>query len=352
MKYIAIIILGFSTFLSLSAQDPERIPNMLSPDIFIPRSRLAGMHPWTSAPLPRPVFEIISVHGFDGSVGFGEYSISHPDKFFSTLEGYNSISIPRLYITRQMMIGNTFRLARNFYMLSGILYGAQMGVMGNNCGIGSDIKYTELRRIISQISRITGKGEGVDAASLSKIDDSGIYLDKSDDQAAVCGITQKLGYDLSDEDCEKVYEEFKKLAEKKEKVSAKELDAIVAAVALQVPPTYKLLSYIINTGNIITASAQIKVKKADGTELEGISMGDGPIDAAFRAVEQITGNHYELDDFQIQSVTEGREAMGSALIRLRENGKLYSGSGISTDIIGASINAYLGAVNKIVYEEA
>ena len=223
---------------------------------------------------------------------------------------------------------------------------------GNNCGIGSDIKHTELRRIISQISRITGKGEGVETASFSKIDDSGIYLDKSDDQAAVCGITQKLGYDLSDEDCEKVYEEFKKLAEKKEKVSAKELDAIVAAVALQVPPTYKLLSYIINTGNIITASAQIKVKKADGTELEGISMGDGPIDAAFRAVEQITGNHYELDDFQIQSVTEGREAMGSALIRLRENGKLYSGSGISTDIIGASINAYLGAVNKIVYEEA
>ena len=137
MKYIAIIILGFSTFLSLSAQDPERIPNMLSPDIFIPRSRLAGMHPWTSAPLTRPVFEIISVHGFDGSVGFGEYTISHPDKFFSTLEGYNSISIPRLYITRQMMIGNTFRLARNFYMLSGILYGAQMGVMGNNWGIGN-----------------------------------------------------------------------------------------------------------------------------------------------------------------------------------------------------------------------
>ena len=149
-----------------------------------------------------------------------------------------------------------------------------------------------------------------------------------------------------------MYEEFKKLAEKKERVGAKELDAIVATVALQVPPTYKLLSYVINTGNIITASAQIKVLKSDGSEAEGVSMGDGPIDAAFRAIEQITGNHYELDDFQIQSVTEGREAMGSALIRLREGGKLYSGSGISTDIIGASISAYLGAVNKIVYEEA
>ena len=69
-------------------------------------------------------------------------------------------------------------------------------------------------------------------------------------------------------------------------------------------------------------------------------------------MEQIVGHHYELDDFQIQSVTEGREAMGAAVVRLRAGGKLYSGRGISTDIIGASIRAYLNALNKIVYEEA
>ena len=63
------------------------------------------------------------------------------------------------------------------------------------------------------------------------------------------------------------------------------------------------------------------------------------------------GNDYELDDFQIQTVTEGREAMGSALVKLRAGGKLYSGSGLSTDIIGASIRAYISALNKIVYEE-
>ncbi|MBE6216353.1 MAG: hypothetical protein E7123_09030 [Bacteroidales bacterium] len=149
MKYILSILL-LSVALSLSAQErggmtlmpavdsvPNRIPDFLSPDIFIPRARLVGINPWTSAPLPRPVFKILPVRGFDGSVGFGEYSISHPDKFFSTLDGYNSIDIPQLYITRQMMIGNTFRLARNFYMLSGILYGAQMGVMGNNWGLGN-----------------------------------------------------------------------------------------------------------------------------------------------------------------------------------------------------------------------
>lgn len=224
---------------------------------------------------------------------------------------------------------------------------------GNNCGLSSDIRYTELNRIIRQILRITGDGDNAALQDFeAHIDNDAIYLDKSDDIAAVNSLTQKLGYDLSEEDSEKVFEEFKKLAEKKEKVSAKELDAIVAAVALQVPSTYKLISYVINTGNIIAASAQIKLYKTDVGEVEGVSMGDGPIDAAFRAIEQITGNHYELDDFQIQSVTEGHEAMGSALVRLREGGRLYSGSGISTDIVGASIGAYLGAVNKIVYEEA
>ena len=86
--------------------------------------------------------------------------------------------------------------------------------------------------------------------------------------------------------------------------------------------------------------------------LQGVCIGDGPVDASFRAIDQIIGHHYELDDFQIQSVTEGREAMGETIVRLRSNGKLYSGRGISTDIVGASIQAYLSALNKIVYEEA
>ena len=86
-------------------------------------------------------------------------------------------------------------------------------------------------------------------------------------------------------------------------------------------------------------------------EIEGTASGDGVIDAAFNSVEQATGRHFELDDFQIQSVTEGREAMGETVVRLRWEGKLYSGRGISTDIVGAGIMAYINAVNKIVYEE-
>ena len=107
----------------------------------------------------------------------------------------------------------------------------------------------------------------------------------------------------------------------------RELDAIVASAAMQVPPTYQLETFVINSGNTIAATAHIRLKK-DGQILDGVCLGDGPIDAAFLAIESITGRHYELDDFQIQAVTEGTEAMGSALVKLRSDGKLYSGNGI------------------------
>jgi 2-isopropylmalate synthase len=109
-------------------------------------------------------------------------------------------------------------------------------------------------------------------------------------------------------------------------------------------------TYVITAGNTISSTAHLKIMKS-GNMLEGVSVGDGPIDAAFLAIERITGEHYELDDFQIQAVTEGREAMGQTVVKLRADGKVYSGSGISTDIVGAGIQAYLSALNKIVYEE-
>ena len=122
-------------FVDSTATKP--IPFLLDPEIFIPYNRLAGLVPWHYAPMTRPIVFIIPKTGFNGTVGFGEFSQNHPEKFFSSLEGYNSINIPQLYLTQQMMIGNTLRLARNFYMLSGILYGAQLGVMGNNLGMGT-----------------------------------------------------------------------------------------------------------------------------------------------------------------------------------------------------------------------
>ena len=221
---------------------------------------------------------------------------------------------------------------------------------GNSCGIQSDIKITEFNRIIKQINWITDNVKNEKTAiSTASIEDD-MEFDANDDSDTVLAAVMKLGYDLSEEDSAKVYEEFLRVAEKR-KITLTELDAIVAAVALQVPPTYKLVNYVVNSSNVITSSAQITLEK-DGEALQGISTGDGPIDAAFLALEQIMGTHFELDDFQIQSVTQGKEAMGSALVKLRKDGKLYSGNGISTDIISASIKAYINAVNKIVYEEA
>ena len=119
---------------------------------------------------------------------------------------------------------------------------------------------------------------------------------------------------------------------------------------MQVPPAYKVDSFVVNTGNNISAMAHMKLIRDDKV-YEGVSLGDGCIDAVFLSIEQIIGKHYELDDFQIQAVTEGREAMGQTVVKLRSNGKLYSGRGISTDIVGASVHAYINALNKIVYEE-
>ncbi|MDR0952252.1 MAG: hypothetical protein LBM18_04940 [Oscillospiraceae bacterium] len=222
---------------------------------------------------------------------------------------------------------------------------------GTVCGATCRIRATELSRATDQIKQLTDSRR----SKQSPFDGvreypAGDTLSVTDDLPTVSAAIRKLGYDLTDEDTAKVYEAFRHLAGKKT-VSPKELDVIVASHALQVPAAYHLVSYVINSGNIITATANVSLQK-DGKTLSGICPGDGPIDAAFLAIEQIVGRHYELDDFQIQAVTEGREAMGAATVRLRSDGKLFSGRGISTDIIGASIRAYLNALNKIVYEEA
>lgn len=180
--------------------------------------------------------------------------------------------------------------------------------------------------------------------------DEAILLHAGDDRATVAACVSKLGYELSEEDLARVYESFRRLSEKKD-IGSRELDAIVASSAMQVAPTYRLKTFVANSSNVMSATAQIELEK-NGKLLQGISLGDGPIDAAFLAIEGIVGHHFDLDDFQIQAVTEGREAMGEALVKLRSNGKLYAGRGISTDIIGASIHAYISALNKICYEEA
>ncbi len=177
-----------------------------------------------------------------------------------------------------------------------------------------------------------------------------ILLDSDSTIAQVAQAASVLGYDLSETDCGNVHKALMQVCEKKDAVGAKELEALIASSAMQAPSTYHLESYTTNSSNVGSSMSQVTLK-CDGEIIHGVATGDGPIDSAFRAIEQCVGYHYELDDFQVQAVTEGKEALGSALVRLRNKGKLYSGNGISEDIVAASIRAYINALNKIVFEE-
>ena len=225
-----------------------------------------------------------------------------------------------------------------------------LSARGDAFGASTSVEMTQLSRIMDRVNQICQLGKAKGTSQVAAQTDAGVYLTAHDDVAAVTKVAEQLGYDLSEDDSMKVYEAFKRIANKKEQVSSKELDAIIASAAMQVPPTYKLDKFVITSGNTISSTAHIKLMK-NGQSMEGVSFGDGPIDAAFVAIESITGCHYELDDFQLQSVTEGREAMAQTVVKLRSGGKVYSGKGISTDIIAAGIHAYLSALNKIVYEE-
>ena len=224
---------------------------------------------------------------------------------------------------------------------------------GSEYDLVSNIRTVELKKICEQAARMF-----TDTRSKTSPFDTGVrdtvferYFTINDGIETIIQETEKLGYDLLEEDQIRVYEEFKNVASKKDQVSEKEIDAIVASNALQVPSTYQIEDYIINCCNVFSASAHLRLRK-NGVMKESVAIGDGPVDAAFLAIEQITGMHYELDDFQIRAVTEGREAMGETIVKLRSKGRIYSGRGLSTDIVGSSISAYVNALNKIVYEEA
>ncbi|MBR2871741.1 MAG: hypothetical protein IKB98_10305 [Clostridia bacterium] len=218
-----------------------------------------------------------------------------------------------------------------------------MRAKGSDLDVQTDLDVSVIKTVVNEIIHVSDKDQTM---SVNKADKASISAETS--LKDISAKISALGYELSMEDVSKVFEEFQRVSSKKGAITDRELEAIVASTAMQVPSTYHLGTYFVNSGNVMTATANLILIK-DGKELSGVSTGDGPIDAAFHAIEQIIGHHYELDDFNVQAVTKGREAVGSAVIRLRADGKLYSGNGVSTDIVGACIRAYINALNKIVY---
>lgn len=223
----------------------------------------------------------------------------------------------------------------------------------NACGtqIGAEIKLNNTNIHASIEEMVSGIRHATYEEQNTVSDKKKILLDSDSTMAQVADAASLLGYELSDSDIGSVYRSLVQVCERKGAVGAKEFEALIASSAMQAPSTYHFESYTTTSSNISSAMTQIVLKK-NGESVCGVSAGDGPIDSAFRAIEQCIGHHYELDDYQVQSVTEGKEALGSALVRLRVGGKLYSGNGTSNDIIAASIRAYINALNKIVFEEA
>lgn len=226
-------------------------------------------------------------------------------------------------------------------------FASALRAKGDKIGVRSSLKFTEIHSDIETLLKSMQKSvKEEENATL----DGAVFLDSSSTQEEVSEAVKALGYDLDGDDEKKVYDAVKRLTEKKSSIGAKELEAVVASSAMQVPATYTLKSYVSTISNMVNAVSNVILEDENGT-LSGVATGDGPIDSAFKAIETCIGHHYELDDFQIQAVTEGKEALGSALVRLRSSGRLYSGNGLSTDICGSSIRAYINALNKIAYEE-
>jgi 2-isopropylmalate synthase len=158
---------------------------------------------------------------------------------------------------------------------------------------------------------------------------------------------KEMGYNLSPEDVAKAFEKFKALADKKKVVLDRDIEALVEEKVAEISEAYKLDSYQINSGNKLIATAAVSLCK-DGEIITEAATGDGPINAAFKAVERTVGFEVELQDYSLKGVTEGADALGEATVRVMKDNRIFVGRGVSTDVIEASIKAYVNAINRVI----
>lgn len=156
-----------------------------------------------------------------------------------------------------------------------------------------------------------------------------------------------LGYDLSDENLRKAFKIFKDLADKKKEVYESDIEAIIRDDIYEIEDQVSLERYVINCGNTINPTVTIGVKHNDEI-FEEVASGDGVVDASFNAIEKIFNIGLILKDYKIKSISKGTDALGEARVKILYQGKTYHGIGLSTDVIEASIKAYINVINKII----
>jgi 2-isopropylmalate synthase len=159
----------------------------------------------------------------------------------------------------------------------------------------------------------------------------------------------ELGYHLTDDQLNKVFEAFKALADRKKDVYDADIEALAEnALHNTAQKMWTLHAFTCNAGTGTLPSAAVCLWRSDGTIVKDAASGDGPVDAVFAALDRITGRHLNVVDYRVRAVTTGTDAQGEAYVEAEENGRRMSARAISTDIVEASALAYLEIVNRLV----
>ncbi len=176
--------------------------------------------------------------------------------------------------------------------------------------------------------------------------ESKLILGKHSGRHAFIKRLEEIGIKIREEDLEKAFERFKSLAEKKGAINEQDLRAIVEDEMREVEEYYQLKDYKVKSGSSIIASSEVEIE-VNGELKTASAEGDGPVDASFKAIDKITGKSTTLVDYAIEAVSEGKDAIGQVKIIVDAGSDEVMGSGISTDIVEASIKAYIDAANRL-----
>lgn len=173
-----------------------------------------------------------------------------------------------------------------------------------------------------------------------------MILGKHSGRHAFLDKIKSMGFDLKGEELDKAFEKFKILADQKKIIYDSDIEIILTKKINRENDKYKLKRFVINSGNTISTIASVLLN-IEGKEIEGIASAAGPVDAAFSAIEKCLDMDISLEDYSLQSITEGTDALGYATVKLRYKDNHYAGRDASINVVEASINAYIDAINKI-----
>ena len=175
-----------------------------------------------------------------------------------------------------------------------------------------------------------------------------IVLGKTSGRHGFKARLEALGYDLSDEELSRAFLAFKELADKKQVVDDRDLEALVADKMRTTEEVYHLESVQVTCGDRSSPTATVRLVAPDGSVQADAALGTGPVDAIYKAINRIVQVPNSLTEFSVNSVTEGIDAQGEVTIRIEREGRSYVGRGADTDIIVASAKAYMNALNRLL----